>query len=394
VTVALGRSSELTQDNVRSSAAPRLSSEKTPKRPGARFRGLAYASSVLAAWVMLLLSPRLGGRASESNAASLSIPLEPAGSHRPPSVKAPASEPSVELRRGDVAAEGEREEEHGAEPAERADAAIRFKGYAHLPGGVLYVPRTFSSEDGAYDLLLHFHGNTGVVVESAEHAKLNAIVAVINLGTGSGPYETAYASPGLYEALLDRIERAVAERGLAHGRLRRVALSSWSAGYGALSSIFEWRTGRDPLDAILVLDGIHCGFFGHETKRMKSQNLTPFVKAAREAADGRFLFSITHSDVEPTAYASSSATADFLLEAVDGHRNPALDPPEHVELRAAVGAVSKKLEKRMEPESEAIVGGFHVRGYRGNTAEHHMAHLLQMAATVLPELRERWSSNE
>ncbi len=31
-----------------------------------------------------------------------------------------------------------------------------------------------------------------------------------------------------------------------------------------------------------------------------------------------------------------------------------------------------------------------VRGYRGETPEHHMAHLLQMGATVLPELASRW----
>ena len=53
---------------------------------------------------------------------------------------------------------------------------------------------------------------------------------------------------------------------------------------------------------------------------------------------------------------------------------------------------AKKLEKRMEPVSEATVGSFHVRGYRGNTPEHHMAHLFQMGATVLPELVQRWQS--
>ncbi len=66
--------------------------------------------------------------------------------------------------------------------------------------------------------------------------------------------------------------------------------------------------------------------------------------------------------------------------------------PEHLQLRAAEGAVSRALEKRMEPVSEATVGTFHVRGYRGNTPEHHMAHLLQMGATVLPELVARWQS--
>jgi hypothetical protein len=43
----------------------------------------------------------------------------------------------------------------------------------------------------------------------------------------------------------------------------------------------------------------------------------------------------------------------------------------------------------MVPTGEARVGGLHVRGFRGNTPEHHMAHLLQMGATVLPELSAR-----
>jgi hypothetical protein len=344
----------------------------------------------------LLLNPRLEGQAAEPEAAALA-PVAPAHAPRD---GARAVEPTAalsephELPSEPTTLEIDASEPHAKSALVRADARVSTKGYAQLPGGVLYAPKTFSSEDGAYDLLLHFHGNTGVVVESAEHAKLNAIVAIINLGTGSGPYEASYASPGLYEALLDRINAAVTERGLANAHLRRVALSSWSAGYGALSSILEWRTGRDRLDALVVLDGIHCGFVDPAAKRLKSQNLASFVTAARDAADGKLLFSITHSDVEPLAYASSSTTASFLLDAVGGHRNPSLDLPEHVELRAAVGAVSKKLEKRMEPESEGRVGGFHVRGYRGNTAEHHMAHLLQMASTALPELRERWSSSE
>jgi hypothetical protein len=44
----------------------------------------------------------------------------------------------------------------------------------------------------------------------------------------------------------------------------------------------------------------------------------------------------------------------------------------------------------MRVRSEARLGGLHVRGYGGETPEHHMSHLLQMAATVLPELSERW----
>jgi hypothetical protein len=280
--------------------------------------------------------------------------------------------------------------EPAAEPPPRADAHVRRAGYAPIPGGVLFVPSTFTSGDGAYDLYLHFHGNPGVVRESAEYAGLDAIVAVVNLGVNSAPYLDAYAVPGTYELLLGSIDHAVAERGLEHPRLRKVAIGSWSGGYGAVSRVLEHGRGLGSLDAVLVLDGIHCGFLEDDPKALNTRIISPFLGAAKKAAEGKILFSITHSEIDPIAYAGTNLTAGYLLDAVHGQRGEPLSVPEHVALRAAEGAVSKKLEKWMEPVSEALVGTFHVRGYRGNTPEHHMAHLLQMGATVLPELAERW----
>ncbi|WP_437835273.1 hypothetical protein [Sorangium sp. So ce1153] len=271
--------------------------------------------------------------------------------------------------------------------------AIRHDGYASIRGGVLFTPDSFRPTGSSYDLLLHFHGNTQLVRESAEVAGLNAAVAVINLGIGSGAYEDLYAQPGVYESLLADIDRALAQRGLPTPRLRRVALSSWSAGYGAVAKILELRRGTDTLDAILITDGIHCGFAPEQPSGLNTLQLASFARAAQLAASGQLLFTITHSEIDPIAYASSSATASYLLGAAAGHpveREPARDAPPHLRLRAAEGAVSKKLEKQMIPTTEASLGGLHVRGFRGNTPEHHMAHLLQMASTVLPELVERW----
>ncbi|WP_437279504.1 hypothetical protein WME90_02810 [Sorangium sp. So ce375] len=271
--------------------------------------------------------------------------------------------------------------------------AIRHDGYASIRGGVLFTPETFRPTGSSYDLLLHFHGNTQLVRESAEVAGLNAAVAVINLGIGSGAYEDFYATPGVYESLLADIDRALAQRGLPTPRLRRVALSSWSAGYGAVAKILELRRGTETLDAILVTDGIHCGFVPEQPSGLNPLQLASFARSAQLAASGQLLFTITHSEIDPIAYASSSATASYLLDAAAGHhveRSPASDAPPHLRLRAAEGAVSKKLEKQMIPTTEASVGKLHVRGFRGNTPEHHMAHLLQMASTVLPELVTRW----
>jgi len=275
--------------------------------------------------------------------------------------------------------------------AARADAHLNRTLKGNIPGGVVFVPSTFASEDGAYDLLLHFHGNTGVVKESAEYAGLNAIVAIVNLGINSAPYLDAYAVPGTYEQLLEDINHVVAQKGLEHPHLRRLALSSWSGGYGAISMILEQRKGNDPLDAIAVMDGIHCGYLD-DGKTLNVRILMPFTSAAKRAAKGDFLFTITHSEVDPGTYAGTKLTAQVLVDEVGGSFGPPKEAPEHVNLKAAEGAVSKKLEKWMEPYQEVVVGSFHVRGFRGATPEHHMAHLLQMGATVLPEIAARWAS--
>ncbi|HEY4121736.1 MAG TPA: hypothetical protein VGM56_27910, partial [Byssovorax sp.] len=283
--------------------------------------------------------------------------------------------------------------ETGPSGADRADAHLNRDGrYASIRGGVLYATRDFASSDGAYDLYIHFHGNTRVVLESAEHVHLNALVAIVNLGVGSAPYEDAYAMPGSYKALLEGIARGAAERGLAAPHVRRIAIGTWSAGYGAVSGILRQKDARDGLDALLCMDGIHVGYNEegpHEPKRL---NLAPFIEAAKSAARGEILFSITHSAVVPEGYASTTETADVLLDEVGAHRvqADASEAPEHVEIAAAKGAVAKRLEKSLEPTTEARVGGLHVRGYRGGMPEDHMAHLLQMAATVMPELAARW----
>jgi hypothetical protein len=291
------------------------------------------------------------------------------------------------IARGLVASIGAAEPAPEPEPHPEADG-IRRDGHASIPGGVLFTPDSFVTEDGTYDLLLHLHGNTRVVRESVELARLNAVVAVVNLGVGSGPYEVAYAEPGTYERLLDSIDRALVRRGVEAPKRRRVALSSWSAGYGAVSTILQLRRGSDGLDAILLLDGLHCGW--DVDGSLNRLQMAPFVQAARAAAAGQILFSITHSEIDPHTYASAASTASYLLDQVGARRVSSDEAVVHLGLVSAVGAVARDREQRMETLSDGRKGELHVRGYRGELPEHHMAHLFQMGATVLPELRERW----
>jgi hypothetical protein len=281
-----------------------------------------------------------------------------------------------------------------AEPIEKGPASspLRRDGHVSVPGGIVVFPSSFTpDEDGSYDLYVHFHGNTSVVRESAEVAKLDAAVVIINLGIGSAPYEEFYAVPGTYEELLDSVKSALERRGVEHPQLRRVALGGWSAGYGAISTILQVQKKRDLLDAVLVYDGIHCGWEGGELNR---RQLRPFTLAAERAVAGELYFGITHSEIDPRTYASTSSTAEHLVAAVGARfedRDPERDAPTYLSLESMKGAVAKKLEKHMEPYREVRRGELHVVGYRGETKEHHMAHLFQMGATLLPELVDRWS---
>jgi hypothetical protein len=152
-----------------------------------------------------------------------------------------------------------------------------------------------------------------------------------------------------------------------------------------------YRKASEVADAVMIYDGIHSGF---ENGEIKARQMKPFVDAAQLAVRGEIFFGMTHSEIDPIAYAGTTATANYLIAAVGAERRP-LDPvrdaPLHLDLESMKGAVSKSREIALVPTSEARKGNFWVVGYRGDTKEAHMAHLFQMGSTLLPVLVKRWS---
>lgn len=276
-------------------------------------------------------------------------------------------------------------------PEQRADYKLKREGHVFVNGGLLHVPPKFRSDDGAFDLYIHFHGNTNLVEESASGAELNALVYTVNLGNGSGPYEDKFSVVGVLDQTIDKIQDTAKKQGLRDARVRRVALGSWSAGYGALAKLLDVAKNVERIDSVLVLDGIHAAYVDPKAKTVDPLRLAPFSRFAKLAAEGKRLFSITHSDIGGTEYASSAETADALLRDVGAERAPAQATPPRVTTKTALAAFNKGAqETRLEQMTEAKKGGLHVRGYSGQTPDQHMAHLVQMSVTVLPELAERW----
>jgi hypothetical protein len=201
-------------------------------------------------------------------------------------------------------------------PEVQADAALVRDRRSPLAGGLLMLPPSFHSPDGKYDLVLHLHGNTDLVEESFAIAGVNAVVVIMNLGNGSGPYEDRFGNPGAFPEVLERVQTTMEKRGLLNPSLRRVALSGWSAGYGGVLKVIEQPALASRVDAVLLLDGIHVGY-KPKSKELYQERLAPFTHFAQEAIEGRKLFTITHTRIIPMGnYAGTHETTDALLAAV------------------------------------------------------------------------------
>ncbi len=268
-----------------------------------------------------------------------------------------------------------------------------FPGHIPIDGGVLHIPNSFHPREGGYDLIIHFHGDVAIVRESVEQANVNAVLAIVNWGIRSVPYRNIYKETQRFERLLAQIDQGVARRGFKGLELRRMALTAWSAGYGAIESILDTRLApnaeNDPLDAVILLDGIHAAFVDEDHHRLSEISVLPFLRAARAAANNRILFTLTHSEIDPILYASTTRSAELLLTSVGAHAaKSTLAPPAHLSLKAARGSIGR--DTLLQPVTNTQVGSLHVLGYRGNTREMHAAHLLQMGSIALPELAQRW----
>jgi hypothetical protein len=286
------------------------------------------------------------------------------------------------------------------EPAPTATAVVaterppmpgRWTGHVWASPGSLFMPTSFYSDDGSFDLVLHFHGNPELVSASASAAKINALVHVTNLGLGSMAYRTHYAVGGLLDAMIGQIEMKTSERIGRPMKVRRLAFMCWSAGFGAVQSLLEQPGVLERVDALLVTDGIHPGYLpgGHE---VDPAGIAQFVRFAKEAKAGRKLMVVTHSAIPTTEYASSTESADAILKALGADRAPFSESPSSLTFESAVNAFPARQVNWLQARSAAHAGNFHLYGYAGNDKPDHIAHLAQLSVTVLPELVKRWAA--
>ncbi|HUB80697.1 MAG TPA: hypothetical protein VMB03_17955 [Bryobacteraceae bacterium] len=218
--------------------------------------------------------------------------------------------------------------------------------------GTLYLPPHLPSHAG---LLFFFHGEPWI----AEVAGARDRVAVVTevAGNGSGVYVRLFEDPKRFPRLVQEAEKK------AHRRFARVIIGGWSAGCGALRQILKSPEAYARVNSVICIDGVHTDYANGQPGPLEStlgeDNLQVWLRLGRDAMAGRKRFLLTHSEIFPGTYASTTETSDFLLK----------------ELHVPNRAVLKWGPMGMQELSEAARGKLLVLGFAGDSAPDHVDQL-------------------
>jgi len=262
------------------------------------------------------------------------------------------------------------------EPPAPFDASLDTPKRAVAPGSrVISLPSGCRSVAKPYDLVVHFHGAPAVMETAFEHSGIDGALVVYNLGLGSGAYEDPYSFPDSYDRMLESVRLGVRELCPSAAKPKRVALSGWSAGYGAILHIIDRAKDAARVDAVLLADGMHVGFEPVGFRKVSALSMAPFTLFADDAIAGKKLFAITHSTIQ-TPYASTTETAEFLLDT----EGLAVD-------RSEVQGPRPGMMRTSRADHE----GFHMLGFAGEDKAAHCDHLFAFGELLFTPLQERWS---
>lgn len=226
--------------------------------------------------------------------------------------------------------------------------------------GTLFIPAKLQGK-AQLPLFVHFHGGAWLPEVAAAKRGGTAVISV-QLGAGSGVYARPFQDAQLFARLLAEAETK------AGVKFSSVSLTAWSAGYGAIREILKVPENWARVARVLLIDGLHTGYVGGkpgpQESQLETEPLAVFLKFAQEAMVGQKQMIITHSEIFPGTFASTTETADWLLGQLRLTRTP----------------VVRWGPMGTQQLSEARVGKFLLLGFAGNSAPDHVDQLHSLPA--------------
>lgn len=231
-----------------------------------------------------------------------------------------------------------------------------------LKGAILFAGPKVNPKK-AVPLIIHFHGAAWLMEYHIAKHFPNAALITVNLGSGSRVYGTPFSQPEMLNNLIDEASKVLdLKKGWSS-----ITLVGFSAGYGAIRAILRHEANFQKVDNVLLLDGIHASYVP-EGQRLadggiiKADDLDSYIKFAQAAVLGKKNFMISHSEIFPATYASTTECVDYLLNALSLKRNAELK----------TGPIGMQQLSRVDAKR------FHIRGYAGNTGADHGDQLYAM----------------
>lgn len=243
--------------------------------------------------------------------------------------------------------------------------ARSFAGPAGKPVEI-WIGGSVHSRDVA-NLVVHFHGAAWLPEQAVASLGNNYVAAVLNLGTGSGAYDRAFSDPAVFDSLLAQVTREASSAAGRAIRIGRITLVGFSAGHGAIRAILREPRHFARVNAVLLLDGMHTSYLPEGTViaaggTVDTTNLVGFRDFALAAMRGDKRFLVTHTEIFPGTFASTTETADWLLHSLGLRRT----------------AVARFGPRGIQQLSEVRAGQFELMGFAGNTGPDHIDQLHSM----------------
>ena len=217
-------------------------------------------------------------------------------------------------------------------------------------------------------LTMHFHGAPWFAIDEHVARGIANPLIVFNNGQGSSVYEKPFLDKTRFARWIALAEKWVRANRDPSYRANAVAISSFSAGYGAVREIV-----RDPkhlarISRIVLCDSMYASHDPDGSKRADAEQIGRWVPFGQSAARGERTLCFTHSQVPTETYANSAACATALAMAC----GLAVGPVEP-------GTLAATLDDRFPLQTRADAGHLHLWGYGGEDAQAHLTHMRHLA---------------
>jgi hypothetical protein len=180
--------------------------------------------------------------------------------------------------------------------------------------GNLFIPAK-NAKATSLRLFIFFHGGNNWLPEVAVAGEPKMASITVYAGEGSSRYAKLFAGPTRFSNL---VAEAESKSGV---KFSEIDLGGWSAGCGAERAILEDPNSYIRVSRVLCIDGIHTGYVTGKPGPLESQiqtgGLQIWVKFGRDAIAGKKRLLVTHSEIFPGTFASTTETADYLLRQWD-----------------------------------------------------------------------------